>query len=288
MERETPIPSEVPALVLAALVLVGLAATELYSYLLFHSLAEIFSIVVACGIFMVVWNSRRFVDNSYLMFIAIAFLFVAGVDALHTLAYKGMGVFKGDDADLATQLWIGARYLHSISLLLAALHIGRKVRANLVFAGYALAVFLLLGSIFYWEVFPACFVEGTGLTPFKRISEYTICLILLASMALLLRHRREFDPRLLRLLALSIVATIASELAFTFYISVYGLSNMLGHLLKIIAFYLIYKAVIETRLVRPYNILFRGLKQSEEALRASKFTQKFIQYTDLRRALRWR
>jgi Membrane-associated sensor domain len=46
-----------------------LCLSSLYNYLLFHSLAEIFSIIVACGIFIVAWNSRRFLDNNYLLFI---------------------------------------------------------------------------------------------------------------------------------------------------------------------------------------------------------------------------
>jgi hypothetical protein len=40
------------SILLGILLLFGLYLTTLYSYLLFHSLAEIFSIVVACGIFM--------------------------------------------------------------------------------------------------------------------------------------------------------------------------------------------------------------------------------------------
>ena len=40
--------------------------TSLYSYLLFHVFVELFSIAVAWGIFMVVWNSRQFHDNGYL------------------------------------------------------------------------------------------------------------------------------------------------------------------------------------------------------------------------------
>ena len=45
-----------------------------------------------------------------------------------------------------------------------------------------------------------------------------------------------------------------------------GLSNLIGHYFKIISFYLIYKAIIESGLVRPYDLLFRNLKKSEEKL----------------------
>ena len=258
-------------------ILFGLYLTSLYSYLLFHSLAEIFSIIIACGIFMIAWNSRRFLDNQYLLFIGIAYLFVGGLDLVHTLAYKGMGVFSGYDANLPTQLWIAARYLQSISLLLAPLWIGRKLKINPMLLAYGVVVALLLLAIFPWQVFPDCFMEGRGLTPFKKISEYIISLILMTAIVLLIQRRKEFDPIVFRLLSGAILTTIAAEVAFTFYESVYGLPNLVGHLFKVVSFYLIYKALIETGLVRPYDLLFRNLKKSEEALRfsESKFSKAF-------------
>jgi len=251
------------------LVLAGLYLISIYNYLLFHSLAEVFSIVVACGVFMVAWNARRFLDNNYLLFVGIAYLFVAGLDLLHTLAYRGMGVFPGHDANLPTQLWIASRYVQSLSLLVAPLLLHRRLKTHIGFLSYAVATSLVLTSIFIWDIFPACYVEGVGLTPFKKISEYIISLILLASIILLLRYRREFDPGVLRLLVWSIVLTIGAELAFTFYVSVYGFSNLVGHVLKIISFYLIYKAMIATALEKPYRVMFRNLRQSEAELRQS-------------------
>ena len=248
------------------LTLFGLYLASLYSYLLFHSLAELFSIVIGCGIFIIAWNSRRILDNNYLLFLGIAYLFISGIDLLHTLAYKGMGVFPGYDANLPTQLWISARYVEAFSLLIAPFFLGRGLKATFGFLGYVLATSLLLGSIFYWKIFPTCFVEGIGLTRFKRMSEYFISLILFGAIAMLVRKRHEFDTDVLRLLIVSIALTIASELAFTFYIHVYGLSNLIGHYFKIISFYFMYKAIVETGLARPYGLLFRDLKRSEAAL----------------------
>jgi signal transduction histidine kinase len=214
------------------------------------------------------WNSRRFLDNGYLLFLGLAYLFIAGLDLLHTLAYKGMGVFSGYDANLPTQLWIAARYLESLSLLAALLFLRRKFNPNVVFIGYTVVVSALLGTIFYWNVFPDCFIEGSGLTPFKKISEYVISLLLFTSIVLLWLNRENFDTGVFRLLIVSIVFTIGSELAFTFYISVYGFSNLVGHFFKIISFYFVYKALIEVGLSQPYNLLFRNQKQSEAALKA--------------------
>ena len=249
------------------LVLLGLYLSSLYNYLLFHSLSEMFSVIIAVGVFAIAWNSRRFMDNNYLLSLGIAYLFVGAIDLVHTLAYKGMGVFPEFGANLATQLWVAARYLEAASLLLAPWFLNHRLNPAALFAGYFLAFTLLFLSIFYWNIFPLCFVEGVGLTPFKRISEYIICAILAGSLAYLWRRRAEFDHNVQRLIVWSIILTIGSELAFTFYVSVYGSFNFIGHILKILSFYLIYKAIIETGLVKPYNLLFRNLKHSEEALR---------------------
>lgn len=258
------------SILVGALLLFGLWATSLYNYLLFHSLAEIFSIVVAFGIFMLAWNSRHFAKNSYLLFIGIAYLFIGGLDLIHTLAYKGMGIFPGYDANLSTQLWISARYLESVSLLIAAFLVGRKLKANFAFISYTLITAVLLGSIFYWNIFPICYVEGDGLTTFKKVSEYIISFILIASIIALLQKRHKFEKSVLQLLAAAIVVTVASELTFTLYTDVYGLFNLLGHYLKIVSFYLIYKAVVEIGLTKPYTLIFRDLKQSEDVLRTAK------------------
>ena len=253
-------------ILIGALVLGGLVLTSLYSYLLFHTLAEMFSIVVAGAIFMLVWNARRWLDNTYLLFVGVAYLFVGGLDMVHTLAYSGMGVFRGYETNLPTQLWIGARYMESISLLIASFFLGRQLKLRFVVGVYLVATSLILMSIFYWNVFPTCFVEGVGLTPFKKISEYVICVMFAVTFVTLLRKRDQFDPTVLRLLLAAIAFTILSELSFTMYVHAYGLFNLIGHLLKIVSFYLIYKAIIETGLTQPLAVLFKNLKESEGAL----------------------
>jgi signal transduction histidine kinase len=213
---------------------------------------------------MVCWHSRKYLDNNYVFFLGVAYLFVAGIDSIHTLSYKGMGIFQSAEANIPTQLWIGGRYLQSLSLLAGLFFLRRTLSSTILFCSYLLVTALILASIFYWRIFPDCFIEGAGLTPFKKISEYVISAILLTTIGLLLKKRQMFEPRVLRLLVISITLTIGSELAFTFYVSVYGLSNLVGHFFKIFAYYLIYRAIIDTGLTRPCDLLFRNLKLSEE------------------------
>jgi signal transduction histidine kinase len=258
------------SILIAGLVLLGLFLTSTYNYLLFHSLSEIASILVMYSVFIVSWNTRRFLDNNYLIFIGITYLFVGSVDLIHTLGYQGMGVFPGYDANLPTQLWIIARYLQAISLLIAPLMIGRTLHTGRWIAIYGVVVTILLLSVFFWDIFPASYIQGQGQTTFKIVSEYIISLILVGAMVLLLRKQSLFDPQVLRLLVFSLVLTVASEMSFTLYIGVYDLANMVGHLLKIVAAYCVYLALVVTGLDKPYNLLFLNLKRSEEELRLSR------------------
>jgi len=59
---------------------------------------------------------------------------------------------------------------------------------------------------------------------------------------------------------------MVSELLFTFYVSVYGFSNLVGHIFKIIAFYLLYKSIIRIGLETPFNLVYRRLKTSEQRI----------------------
>lgn len=264
---------------LQALLLSGLYLTGIYSYLLFHSIAEVFSVVIGFSIFALIWNSRQYLENDYFLFIGIAYLFVSGLDLVHALAYKGMGVFAGYDANLPTQLWIAARYLQSISLLASFIFLRRKLDVYPALSGYAVIAAILIWSIFV-GLFPDCFMEGTGLTWFKKISEYVISTILIASIGLLIKNRKMFDENVLGLLIVSLVLTAGSELALTFYSSVYGLSNLIGHFFKIAAIYFIYKAIVVTGIKKPHDVLYRELRESESELKEALEKMEILAVTD--------
>lgn len=254
----------------------GLFMTSRYNYLLFHTLGESFSIIVAGAIFALAWNTWHIVEHGYLQFLGIALIFVGGLDLVHTLAYKGMGVFPAYDANLPTQLWIAARYVQSLSLLIAPMFLHRRLQRRWVVSGFLLLTALLLWLTFA-RIFPDCYVEGQGLTPFKIVSEYIIALILGAAIWQLVRRRDAFSSDVFPWMVAAIICTIVSELAFTFYVDVYGLSNLVGHVFKIFAFYAIYHAIVETGLRKPYTLLFRDLQERNAQLAAEVVERKQAQ-----------
>lgn len=253
-------------ILVVVLFIASLYLISLRSFLFFHSLVELFTIIVATGIFVIAWNARAYLDNNYLLFVGIASIFVALLDLIHALAYKGIDIFPGQTANLPTQLWVAGRYLQSLSLLIAPYFLHHRLRPFLQITVFAAVTALLLAAILEWHIFPTAYVEGTGLTRFKKDSEYLVSVFLLGAVGLLFWQRREFDVVVWRLIVFSLILTVASEIAFASYVSVYGEANMIGHLLRLSAFYVLYKAIIETGLVRPHAILLRDLQLSQQQL----------------------
>ncbi|MEA4910306.1 MAG: MASE3 domain-containing protein, partial [Anaerolineaceae bacterium] len=220
-----PSPSRLtPSAALSALfglaVLASLYLTSLYSYLLFHSLAEFFSIVIAFNIFILAWNSQSLQSNSYLLFLGSGFFYVACFDLLHTLAYKGMGIFAGYDADLPTQLWIAARGFQTLILVAAPLHLRRKMNSALLLGVLGLLFALLLATIFFWHTFPTAYVEGVGQTAFKINAEYAIVAGHVLAFYLLYRQRAAFEKQIYSLLVTAFLFSGLTELMFTTYVGV--------------------------------------------------------------------
>jgi PAS domain S-box-containing protein len=264
--------------VLALALLAGLFVLGQANYLLFHTLAELFSVVIASTIFVLVWNGRRFIHNGYLIFLGMSFMASAGLDLLHLLAFHGMGVFPGTAGNLptapnlATQLWIAARALQSLSLVIAPFFVRRRLNPWAVLVGYAAVTALILFSIFSWGIFPVMY--NGGLTPPKIAGEYVIIGGFMVAMVLLLRIRRVFVPEVLRLLIFSIAVNVLAELFFTEYLNVVDDLNLLGHFFKIISFYLIYKAIVETSFLKPNELFLRELEESRAALEASEARER--------------
>ncbi len=254
----------VGVLALGVLAVIGLDADR---FLLFHSLAELFSIVIGFVIFTIAWNARQWLrGNNYMLLLGFGYGLVAILDLFHTMAYPGMGVFPGRGVGFPTQLWVAARLLEVLTLLVSVLLIGGS-RSPWPWIGAQAALFFLLSGLIALGWFPSCYEAGEGLTPFKIGAEYLIMAMIVLSMALLARRSAGLDRKVYGWLMISMAVTVLSELMFTLYAVPTALPNMLGHLLKIVSFLFIYRALVETGLRRPFDLLFRELKASEEELR---------------------
>ncbi len=233
-------------------------------FLLFHILTENISIIIHILLFVVGTRTYKFSKNTIVLFLSIAYLYVAALGFLHTLSYKGMNIIVGIETGMATQFWVARRFLEMASLLLATI-IGKKtisfVRINIV---YSLVTMGIIISVFT-KTFPACYIDGSGLTAFKRISEYVIIALGCITLIRLKILRQNLDLVNVNVIGLAIAFGIAAELVFTLYFDVYDIFNGIGHLLYLFSSSLLAVFVVQEGLDRPYNIMFRTVY--EKAIR---------------------
>lgn len=253
--------------VVGLVVSLALYAVSQSNYLLFHSLVEGFSAVIGCSLFLLTWNARHWLKADFFLVLGLGALMAALLDGLHLLAYPGMGVFSNRRNDLGTALWLAARLVQALSFLIAPYFLRRRLSLSWAWTLSLGLVGGLVWSIF-WGRFPVCYVEGQGLTAFKIASEALIVLLLGSASWAFLRGRDAVSPVVFRLVLSALILSIFSELAFTLYANPFSWENILGHWFKVIAVYLIYKAVIQIGLVYPYELLFRELAHSERQLEA--------------------
>ena len=256
----------------------GLLVLSRYNYLLFHALVELFAIAIGWSLFLLTWSSRRMNIHNTLLFLGIAYFFVGFIDLFHILAFKGMGVFPyHEGANPASQIWVAARLVEASSLLLFPVVLGRKhIPPGFILAGFVVVTSLLLAAVFIRPVFPDCYIDGLGLTVFKKSAEIFICLLLAAAMVLLYRKKTLLDVVVFRLMMAAIAVTIASELVMADYVNAYDTANMTGHLLKLLSFYFIFLALVRAVITRPYQTIFQELTREKEALKRSEALYRLI------------
>ncbi|MFO7602263.1 MAG: MASE3 domain-containing protein [Gammaproteobacteria bacterium] len=253
---ETPLFSRQMWLIPLVLAII-LILTSRYSFLLFHTLAEFIAISVALLMSVVAWQMYPFTRNNYLMYLGAGYFWIAVLDLMHTLSYKGMQVHELAGANVSTQYWIGTRILEALLLLSAPWFLSHRLARRPVFFLYG-AIAITLIVLVSLGMFPETFVEGVGLTAFKVNSEYVIVGLLVMALLCLRRQRALLEPDILNIMSLSIVLTVFAELAFTFYIDVYDLSNQVGHIFKLFSFWLIFMATVHTTLQKPFQAMARG------------------------------
>mgnify|MGYP003586563424 FL=1 len=237
---------------------------SIYDYLLFHTLAETIPNLVSLAIVIIVVHTHRYQDRPFIIILGIVFGCAVIFDILHTLTYYGLDILIAAPRNMATELWVVGRYLDAIGMLLACLSLRLPVRPAYVFGWYLAATALALLSLFYWNNFPDCYIDGIGLTPFKIASEYIICSILLTGNVLLYRHRGAFKPRIYSFLSRFFLFNIAAELMMTTYLDVYGFSNMVGHIFRVMSYYYLYRATVASSLREPYEKLTVEMNRREE------------------------
>jgi PAS domain S-box-containing protein len=226
-------------------------------YLPLHTALEVLSIVVSGMVFALAWNLRHQADSPRALILGTAFLAVGLIDLAHTMSYAGMpDLVTPSGAEKAINFWLAGRSVAALALLAAALsRRPRRAPALDLAAALVLAAFVWWAGLHHADRWPRTFVEGQGLTAFKVGAEYLLAALYgAAAMLLYARARREHSDELAWLAAAAWVQGLA-ELYFTLYLDVSDTFNLLGHLYKVAAYLMVYRALFVAGVQQPHREL---------------------------------
>jgi PAS domain S-box-containing protein len=259
------------------------AVMTTHAYLIFHNTAELFSIIVSYSIFGVAWFSYQQSQNRHSLFLASVFLGIGLLDFMHTLSFTGMpDFFTVNSTDKTIQYWLAARLFMAGGFLVSAfihpnsnsIYLSKHFLLSLNLMIPALA---FCGIIFFSDTMPVMFIEGTGLTAFKKNCEYGVIFLLCLSIIAYWRRMQKTGDLHLEYFLAAFIVCMLSELAFSVYKSVFDTYNLLGHLYKIIAFYLIYRGMFISSINMPYLALATANSQLSE--QRATLEQRVLQRT---------
>ena len=229
-------------------------------YLPFHTLVEVFAVLVASMVFVTGWHVHDEKHPAASVMLACAFLAVALMDFAHFMSYAGMPDFiSANSPHKAIVFWLAARYAAAGALLAFALmprqplarHARRRFLAG--FLAYALLV-LYVGS---WQSdwLPVTYIADVGMTEFKIAMEGGVLLLLLGTLLAIFRRRHEMQGLSLVWLTSALALMLASELFFMLHSRVSDLTNVLGHVYKVLAYLFLYRAVFLDSVQTPINLI---------------------------------
>lgn len=231
------------------------------SYLVFHNIAEFFSVMVSFSIFGLGWYAYDQNKDRHSLFLSVAFLGIGLIDFMHTLGYAGMPAFVTPNVtNKATLFWVAVRLYSSVAFLLSAFVVTKSTSRLLTKPLLLTVVLALSGTVFtavtfFPDVLPAAYIQGVGLTPFKKNTEYVIVLLMAIALAMYWRRLLRSGDQLIRYYLVAFVLCIFSELSFTLYKSAFDTYNMLGHIYKTVAFLVMYRGLFVASVQRPYDDL---------------------------------
>jgi len=238
------------------------------SFLTWHILFEFISIIFSFIIFINCYHSYIHLHRIRLLILAMSFFIAGTIDFLHTISYKGMPyTFVESSAAMATSYWIIARLIMSLGFIIASvIPIEKRIKVNEIIVLLATLTFNIL--IFYTvtyriEILPPLFIEGVGLTKLKIYMEYLIIFLQIGTIFFYLRTYKETHNKYIIIFCCGVIFSIFSEAFFTLYKSVHDTYNLIGHIYKIIAFYLISHSIFKYNV----NIPFIELKKAKERIK---------------------
>lgn len=223
---------------------------------------ELTCVFIALSIFMSIWYTYE-KNSGKNHILAFGFLSVAFFDILHTFYFLKLNLSSQSYFDLSTRFWVLGRLVEAIAFLMCVRYkkVAGSKHVKLLFT-VALSLGVAYLVVAHPDSLPILLTEQ-GVTPIKVFLEYLIIAIYMLSFLGLKESIKEETNISYKYIALSLLLSISSELCFSIYGSISSPQWTVGHVLKIAAYFSLFKGIFVSSVVYPYNQLETQHKRLE-------------------------
>lgn len=247
-------------------------------YLGVHTLLELAAVFISFTVFGIVWFLRDGLDDyqgKFILFLGINFLTVGILDLFHTLSYEGMPeIITPGSAQKAALFWLFARY-YSALVLCAAFLCKKFLTADntrgtpgiYLILNIAASLLLSLLVIFYPNMLSPLVYPNWGLSLRGGGLELILILLFGAALIRLWRNHNGISETVVVNLGYFLILSIFADLLACLYPNLRDIHNVTAHLLKLGAFYFLFRAVYCSGVINNLYTLGEMAKMSAELLK---------------------
>ena len=272
----------------------------LEQYVPIHTVLELCSIVVGCLVFGTVWFMPSRDTSTSQVIISAALLAAAVLDFMHMMSINGMpSMVTPSNSQKSIAFWLAGRAVVAGALMIGSFipkakplsPAARRVIAS-SFAIYVIGFTIV--ALFYPGYVPVLFVMNSGTTQTKMVIELLLIGVFAYTAFRYYKFARIGTESYYSLMFGAVAVTAVGELFFAHYAVANDVQNLLGHLYKIVSYWLIFQAMFILSIRKPYELLAEQaekLKTINESLRlhslAMESTATPVSMTDVSGRITW-
>lgn len=244
----------------------------LYHYKLFHTVIELFGVITAVSITLILINTHYITRNEKFTFFGVGYGFISFYSLLHILSVDGLDILDFGNRKVAIQLSFASHLIEVFILLSAPLVF--SILARTAIRPFALIGIFAVGIV----ALTACIVLAPGVPVIRStiaalkalqidLGNLVVTLLLVVVLILILTNRKMSKSIVYVPVILFICTKIIAEFFLVVDDSSTGIFMVLAHVFRLISFVFLYRSMLELNLRNPVKTLFFQLSTANAELK---------------------
>ncbi len=242
-----------------------LVFSALIDYHFFHVTVDLATIFLALMIYIISVYSGEYTKGTNLLFVGVAYLSVAVIDLNHLINEGGFSQ-RHLDINVATQLWMGARFTEAFVLYFAYCRLIKRDYLNykILLASFGATTLLILSVVSLHKYLPVMYDVEIGYTLYKKVID--VFIIILFTFALIAVSKNESRRYNKLILILAISFKMISQFVYIFEGNIENAFLGARYIFKYISYVFLFMVFARDLLIRPFDNIFRAFKDKEVEL----------------------